>query len=205
MRHFRLKHDCAVLAMAACMAVNQHALGDVVYVDDSAPLAGDGRSWQSAFKDLQHALDLASESGSPVTEIRLGQGVYTPVARSGPSEQLDPRTATFALRNGLVIAGGYAGSHSSNPDERDIRKYPTVLTGDLLGNDGPPGNFANYDDNAYHVVTAFSVDETAVLDGVTITAGSACCDFWQFRSAQFRRRAARHQWQPNAAQLHVAV
>ena len=37
----------------------------------------------------------------------------------------------------------------------------------------------NYAENAYHVVTASGNDSTAVLDGFTISAGSACCDLDQ--------------------------
>ena len=46
----------------------------------------------------------------------------------------------------------------------------TILSGDLLGNDGP--NFANISENSYRVVTAIGVTQTAVLDGFTITGGN---------------------------------
>ena len=48
----------------------------------------------------------------------------------------------------------------------------TTLTGDLKGDDAP--SFANRGDNVAHVVSAFSwVDDTAALDGVTISGGNA--------------------------------
>ncbi|MHC4736742.1 MAG: choice-of-anchor Q domain-containing protein, partial [Planctomycetota bacterium] len=81
------------------------------------------------------------------------------------------REATFQLKNGVVIKGGYAGFGEPNADARDIEAYETILSGDLLGNDEP--NFVNYEENSYHVVTGSGTDETAVLDGVTITAGNA--------------------------------
>ncbi|MDH4238563.1 MAG: hypothetical protein OEW48_03265 [Phycisphaerae bacterium] len=76
------------------------------------------------------------------------------------------RTATFQLINGVVIKGGYAGFGEPNADARDIEVYKTILSGDI----GIPGNSS---DNSFHVVTGAGTDETAVLDGFTITAGNA--------------------------------
>jgi hypothetical protein len=88
-----------------------------------------------------------------------------------PTATADDRTATFQLKNSVVIKGGYAGFGEPNADARDIKVYETVLSGDFLGNDGP--DFANNADNSYHVVTGSDCNESAVLDGFTITAGSA--------------------------------
>jgi acetyl-CoA C-acetyltransferase len=54
--------------------------------------------------------------------------------------------------------------------------YETVLSGDLLGDDGQ--GFANNKENSYHIVTGSGTNDTAALDGFTITAGNACalCD-----------------------------
>jgi len=81
------------------------------------------------------------------------------------------RTATFQLKNGVVIKGGYAGFGEPDPNERDIELYETILSGDLAGNDEP--NFVNYEENSYHVVTGSNCDQTAILDGFTIAAGNA--------------------------------
>ena len=75
-------------------------------------------------------------------------------------------TATFQLKNGVVIMGGYAGFGEPDPDARDIELYKTILSGDI----GIP---CDNSDNSYHVVTGSGTDETAVLDGFTITAGNA--------------------------------
>jgi len=76
------------------------------------------------------------------------------------------RTVTFQLKNGVVIKGGYAGFGEPDPNERDPNIYDTILSGDI----GIPGNSS---DNCFHVVTGTGTDETAVLDGFTITAGNA--------------------------------
>jgi len=84
---------------------------------------------------------------------------------SVPPPSLD-RTATFQLKNGVVIKGGYAGFGEPNADARDIEVYESVLSSDI----GIPGDSS---DNSFHVVTGTGTDETAVLDGFTITAGNA--------------------------------
>ncbi len=88
------------------------------------------------------------------------------------------RASTFQLKNGVAIKGGYAGFGHPDPNARNTNMYRTTLSGDLNGDDilnsGPDGlEFTNYGDNCYHVVLAATVDATAVLDGVTITAGNA--------------------------------
>ncbi|NIP23794.1 MAG: hypothetical protein GWN67_01215 [Phycisphaerae bacterium] len=90
----------------------------------------------------------------------------------GSNESLDTpvtvpdRTATFQLKNGVIIKGGYAGFGELDPNARNIDKYETILSGDI----GIPGNNS---DNSYHVVTGSGCDETTILDGFTITAGNA--------------------------------
>lgn len=77
----------------------------------------------------------------------------------------DPRSATFLLKNGVALYGGFAGGESQLGD-RDWKVHVVTLSGDL----GVVGNRA---DNAYHVMTADGITETAILDGVVITAGHA--------------------------------
>jgi hypothetical protein len=135
------------------------------YVDSIGPGRRNGTSWADAFRYLQDALAAAS-SGE---EIRVAQGIYKP-DRGGNNTPGD-RNASFQLKNGVAIYGGYAGSDEPDPDARDLQAYQTILSGDLTGNDGP--NFANNGENSYHVVTGSGTDETAILDGVTITGGNA--------------------------------
>ena len=150
------------------------------YVDADAAGANNGSSWFDAFNDLQDALAVALTGD----EIRVAQGVYKPTIYTKPPQPPPPpsgsngqeiaamsdnRTATFQLKNGVVIKGGYAGFGHPDPNARDIDVYKTILSGDIKGDDGP--DFANNDENSLHIVTGSSCDETAVLDGFTITAG----------------------------------
>ena len=136
------------------------------YVDDDAP-AGDGTSWSSPFSQLQSAL----EAAGPGDEIRLAGGRYTADYDPASGRHTLDRTASFQLVSGIGIYGGYAGVFEPNPDLRDPQLFETILSGDLAGDDGP--DFENYGDNSYHVVTASGTDHTALLDGLTVTAGNA--------------------------------
>ena len=51
--------------------------GKVIYVDDDAPGANDGTSWENAYFHLQDALTVANIAEKPVENI-VAQGVYTP-------------------------------------------------------------------------------------------------------------------------------
>ena len=133
--------------------------GAIVYVDAEATGANDGSSWADAYTSLWYVLTAAS-SGD---EIWVAEGIYKP---TGPGE----RTASFQLKNGVALYGGFAGGEMSL-DEREPNRHVTILSGDLNGDDGP--NFANNRENSYHVVTGSGTDRTAILDGFTITGGNA--------------------------------
>ncbi|HIJ54387.1 MAG TPA: hypothetical protein HPP66_14740, partial [Planctomycetes bacterium] len=153
----------------------------VLYVDCNALGANDGSSWENAFTELREGLSFAAETFW-VKEIRVAQGVYRPAAKYTPPQPPQPpggsssdqevdimvydREATFQLINGVAIYGGYAGVGEPDPNERDIDTYETILSGDIR----MPGDIS---DNSYHVVTGSGTDETALLDGFTITAGNA--------------------------------
>ena len=137
---------------------------DSIYVNAAVATSGNGTGWGSAFKDLQEALDAAKNrvSSGDSVHIYVAQGTYKPSVRAG---ETDPRNAYFQMQNNVAIYGGFSG----NGDERDIQKYPTILSGDL----GTPNDKT---DNAYHVFyhpTGTNLNDTAVLDGVTITGGHA--------------------------------
>ncbi len=145
----------------------------VHYVDPRAKGLQDGTSWIDAFTSLQSAL--AAAKGP--CEVRVARGMYTPDVGSG----LDPGdpAATFRLKNGVVLKGGYAGVGASNPNQRDVIDHETVLSGDLYGNDDwsitrrRVADHPTRRDNCLHVVTATDTDATAVLDGFTIRGGHA--------------------------------
>ncbi len=135
----------AVAVFLLAMAPGTVAGAVIYYVDASASGINDGSSWIDAYNELQDALAVAI-SGD---EIWVAQGTYKPTTGSD-------RTATFQLISGVAIYGFFGGE--------------TILSGDLGGNDV---GFTNNAENSYHVVTGSGTNVSAVLDGFTITAGSA--------------------------------
>ena len=124
------------------------------------PAAGqephDGSTWPKAYTDLQDALDAVGETPNHEIWVAKADPPYKP-----GSDQSD----TFTLRNGngLAIYGGflgnaYPGGGETQREQRDPAANETILSGDLNGDDSTTGNGTN---------------ETAILDGFTITAGNA--------------------------------
>jgi hypothetical protein len=138
-----------------------HAAG-VIYVLPGGAGAQTGVDWANA-SDLQTALQSAI-SGD---QIWVKAGIYKPTAGSD-------RSATFQLKSGVAVYGGFAGTEDSL-SQRDPAAHISALSGDLLGNDSGAvaSNNATRGENSYHVVTGNGTDATAVLDGFTITAGNA--------------------------------
>lgn len=154
---------CSLAVMLSRIAVTG---GAVIYVDGNSP-GGDGSSWATGFKYLQDALAVAHVND----EIRVAQGTYVPDrSRVNPGGSGD-REATFRLKNGVAIKGGFAGDGEPDPDARDIVNNATILSGDLVGDDGL--DFANNGENSYHVLAGSDTDETVVLDGFTVIGGNA--------------------------------
>ena len=141
----------------------------VLYVDDDAPANGDGQSWDTAFSTLQDALAVITDGGT----VYLAGGTYRP--DQGDGQSLGDRSATFALPAGIRIHGSLAGIGAPDPNLVDAQSHPSILSGDLSGNDiaqlQDPAT--RYQDNSYHVVTVNAEIGANVLSDVTITGGNA--------------------------------
>jgi len=160
----------------ACTVLPAAHAQPVIYVDADAAGANDGGSWTDAFTDLQDALQGATAG----QEIWVAEGIYKPVMPADPSNVTNPeRNATFALKDGVAIYGGFAGTEASR-EARDVQVHATILSGDLLGDDNDVihPDEPTRGENSWHIVTAGNInlgviDSTAVLDGFTITGGNA--------------------------------
>ncbi|MGQ0628158.1 MAG: FG-GAP-like repeat-containing protein, partial [Phycisphaerales bacterium] len=140
--------------------------GPILFVNAAAGTGGDGSSWANAMPRLKDALELASTLPC-ISQIWVASGTYTPAPTGGS------RSASFQLRNGLAIYGGFSGTETQL-SQRNIAANPTVLSGDLNGDDN--GDL-NRGDNSYHVINGTGVGGSSVLDGFTITAGNANSSF----------------------------
>jgi hypothetical protein len=127
----------------------------IYHVNQASSAANpDGLSWSTAYPNLHEALAQAQYGD----EIWIAQGAYL------PSETGD-RNASFLLKNGVCIYGGFQGTELLRA-ERDAAAYPVVLSGNI----GAPDNKF---DNSLHVLLAFGLDSTTVLDGLTIADGNS--------------------------------
>ncbi len=185
--HFRaLAGGTAQLAMLSSFGAETHtkvshglfpgvdvtgALGGPAEIEICQPLAavhvdvnaGGGTTWGDAYPDLASAL-AAIPATACSAEVWLAAGTYTPAGPDGD------RAASFELKSGVAIYGGFAGGEASL-SERDPTANRTVLSGDLNGDDDDL--LGSTDENSYHVVTGGGADTTATLDGVLVTGGNA--------------------------------
>ncbi len=134
-----------------------------IYVKQDAAGANSGASWSDAFTDLQLALAVAQDGD----QIWVAAGTYTPAAPGGD------RAATFLINKNLALLGGFAGTEAS-ADDRDPVANPTILSGDLNGDDMPDDFATNRADNAMTVVrVTAAVTDATLIDGFTISNGQA--------------------------------
>lgn len=144
----------ALIVLILCLGISSAwgaKPGPKIYVNASAADDGDGKSWATAFNDLQDAL-AAAEFGD---EIWVAAGTYKPTETSD-------RSVSFVLKSGVKIYGGFAGDET-RLNERRLDPSLTVLSGDI-------GTIGDDTDNSNHVVYAYGVTD-AVLDGFTVTRG----------------------------------
>lgn len=173
MRRAILTIAAVILAAGTICGV---ARAKTIHVDADAAGTNNGTSWADAYKFLQDALADANSSEKPV-EIRVAQGIYKPDQGTGITPR--DRTATFQLISGVALKGAYAGFGEPDPDARDVEDHKTVLSGDLQGNDADISDAAQLlehpsrSENSYHVVSASKTEQTATLDGFTVTGGNA--------------------------------
>lgn len=149
----------AALLLTIAPLLAAPALGGTLYVDPAAVGAGNGSSWDDAFRDLQSAL-AAAPAGS---EIHVAAGTYFP--DEGPGQVNNSRLSTFRLKSGVALLGGFPRG-GGPADGRNPAQHRTILSGNI-------GSTLGTSDDAYHVVTGTGVDTAARLDGFVITAGRA--------------------------------
>jgi len=149
----------------------------IIHVDASASDGGDGQTWASAYRYLQDALEEARTlAPAERIEIWVAEGVYRPHLGGNPSGTL--AYISFEMINNVSVYGGFEGNEI-DLSARDWQANPTVLSGDIDGNDTVNGfglseNFSDLAGrNSLHVVRAKEIDDTSTLDGFFITGGMA--------------------------------
>jgi hypothetical protein len=170
MKRYSLIHLLVWLALVFSVVPDRpaRAAGTIRYAAPGG--TGDCSSWSNACT-LQQALTAAGDDD----QIWVKKGVHYP----DTTGLINPRTATFTLKNKVAIYGGFAGTEALL-SQRNWRGNLTILSGDIDQNDtNTDGNYIAENTthiqgaNAYHVVTGSGTNNTAVLDGFIITAGQA--------------------------------
>ena len=163
-----MKNKSWVFTVGLFVLFTQVCIGGTIYVDANASGANNGSSWTDAYIYLQDALGSAT-SGD---DLWVAQGTYKP--DQGVGITAGDRNATFELKNGVAVYGGFpVGGDVFGGRDPDV--YESVLNGDLADNDN---DNISYDEptrteNSYHVVSSAETNHTAILDGFVITGGNA--------------------------------
>ncbi len=154
----------ALIAFQLNFTVSGASSDHIIRVDKNAPsmIGPDGSSWTKAYRNLHDGLAAAQ----PGDTVWVADGTYVP--DKGLDVKSGDRTASFVIPSDVTVLCGYAGYGASNPDARTVDAYPTILSGDLNGDD--LWGILNISENSYHVVSASG---SGTLDGAVITAGNA--------------------------------
>ena len=140
------------------------SLSAQIYVTPSGGGSMNGSSWSNAWPGAQ--LQSLISSSAPGSQIWVQAGTYKPVAMpAGSIGGTPPRNYAFTLKNGVAVYGGFAGTETLL-SQRNVTLNTTILSGDI-------GIANNINDNCYHVVLSPANNNTAVLDGFTISGGNA--------------------------------
>ena len=146
-----------LLLLVFVYAAGDAAEGAVMCVVQTGAGAKDGNGWENALGEKEFITALTN--ASPGTDFWVAAGTYRPTTGTDQSE-------SFVLKNGVALYGGFAGTESAR-DQRAPAKNTTILSGNI-------GEAGETSDNSYHVVKAGTgADDTAILDGFTITGGRA--------------------------------
>jgi len=176
--------EMSLICLLAGMCTFHASAQNIIYVN-AANTSGsqDGTSWATAFSNLQQGLRAALNAVGP-DEVWVAAGTYTPdTCVSGCTDSI-VRGATFLLRNETALLGGFTGTETQKT-QRNPWTNPTILSGDLMGNDNPAEltkDAPSRSDNVNHVVTGDLADSSAVLDGFIVTGGNARTDILNTQS-----------------------
>ncbi|WP_394759597.1 T9SS type A sorting domain-containing protein [Flavobacterium sp.] len=115
----------------------------------------DGTSWATAFPGnlLQSTIN-ASGVGD---EVWVAQGTYLTTATTN-------RTISFNMKNGVAIYGSFAGSETLLSQRIISNGLLSILSAEI--------GIAGINDNSYHTISNFGLDNSAIIDGFIISGAN---------------------------------
>ncbi|MBF9236105.1 right-handed parallel beta-helix repeat-containing protein [Hymenobacter sp. BT683] len=156
------------LLLALLLSGRAHAT--VYYVNVARPdNTGDGRSWDTAKKDVQAAINLATVAGD---EVWVKAGTYRPTQVPTTYPASVRYQAIYLFTADIKLYGGFAGSETAAA-QRNPAANLTTLSADIDNNDGPTPTTTTTASNAYHVLVTNGRGSACVVDGFTLTGGRA--------------------------------
>lgn len=129
------------------------------YVTPSGAGLQNGTNWANAFPGT--SLQTAINASAPGDEVWVAAGTYF-------TTTLASRSIYFSMLNGIAIYGSFNGTETVLSQRIFTCGFSSILSAEI----GVPGNA----DNSYHVISNSSLNNTAILDGFTITGGNANFD-----------------------------
>jgi hypothetical protein len=145
----------AFLCLCSANLSAQTSTGKRIYVATFSSRGFDGKSWDTAYKDLQSALQQAQKGDT----IWISHGFFR-------TSETRTKEETFKIPNGVVLIGGFRGDETSLRQRNHLLNF-TILSG-LIGVD-PIDQTSEI--RAHHVLTLTDVDSSTVLDGLIIERG----------------------------------
>lgn len=144
---------CAFVVAVVLPAVSQSQT--IRYIKPVASGDGSGSSWANASANLKAMMDTAPAN----SQVWVAAGTYYPTI------SVTDRNASFVMKNQVAVYGGFAGTETALAQRSGGASI-------LSGNIGDPGNNG---DNSYHVIANVNnnLDNTAILDGFTVSGGNA--------------------------------
>jgi len=136
------------------------ASASIRYVRANIALSGDGLSWNTAYANLQDALQEAWNLYPAITEIRIAAGIYYP--DRGVGRVLGDRNERFVLAGGVALKGGYPANGGDEASRNiDAESNGTVFSGNI-------GDNSLASDNTERILV---IEDGCIVDGFSIQDG----------------------------------
>lgn len=148
-----MKKKIILLLGVILLVVNLFA-GQIFYVTTSGSDSNDGKSWATAFADVQKAIDAAYEvatDGSP-SEVWIAAGTYK-------------HGSAMTMKNNVEIYGGFAGTETSKEERTSGNE--TILDGE-----GTYRVFYNDYTEDNQLTDSAKIDNVVIKNGKTSYAGA---------------------------------